>query len=94
MTRKERIEQLNSQIIKKKNEIETLQEELKNEMITDFYERHGIKEGEHFFYEGKECVGVEISAGLGFLKTFPLTAKREISKKGLIIYNEKSIKPL
>lgn len=93
MTRQERIEQLNSQIIKKKNEIETLQEEFKNEMITDFYERHGLQEGEHFFYEEKECVGVEM-ARLGFLKTFPLTAKGEISRKGLIIYSEKSIKPL
>lgn len=94
MTRKERIEELEARILEKKKEIASLQNEVKKEMIADFHERHGLKEGQHFFFEGKECVGVDMAAGSSFLKTFPLTASGEPSKRGLIIYNEKSIKPV
>lgn len=89
-----RIEELEARILEKKEEIESLQNEVKKEMIADFYERHGLKEGQHFFFEGKECVGVDMAVGSNLLKTFPLTASGEPSKRGLIIYNEKSIKPV
>lgn len=94
MTRKENIEQMKEQISVKQREIWDLQGQIGKEMIADFYERHGLKEGQHFFFEGKECVGVDMAADASSLKTFPLTATREVSKKGLIIYNEKSIKPV
>lgn len=94
MTRNERIEGLNARILEKEEEIKSLQNEVKKEVIADFHERHGLKEGQHFFFEGKECVGVDMAADASSLKTFPLTATREVSKKGLIIYNEKSIKPV
>lgn len=45
-------------------------------------------------FNDKECVGVEMSADWGCLKTFPITAKGEVSKKGMIIHSEESIKPV
>lgn len=94
MTRKEYIEKLENLVHEKKQEINSLQIQIEEEKIADFYETHGLKEGQHFLYEGKECVGVEMSSSYACLKTFPITAKGEVSKKGLIIYSEKSIKPL
>lgn len=85
---------MKDRIVEKQQEIRNLQQEIGNETIADFYETHNLKEGQHFSFDDKECVGVEMSADWGCLKTFPITAKGEVSKKGLIIYSEKSIKPL
>lgn len=94
MTRKENIEQMQEQISVKKQEIIDLQKQISEELIADFYEKHSLKQGQHFSFEDKECVGVEKAVGSHLLKAIPLTAKGEVSKKGLIIYSEKSIKPL
>lgn len=95
MTRKENIEQMKEQISAKRREIWDLQDQIGKEMIADFYETHGLKEGQHFYYGDKKCAGVVMATtGSFFLKALPLTAKGEVSKKGLIIYSEESIKPI
>lgn len=94
MTRKENIERLQNLVQEKRQEITALQNQIGEEMVADFYESHGLKEGQHFFYQEKECIGVELAANSFFLKALPLTAKGEVSKKGLIIYSDKSVKPL
>lgn len=94
MTRKENIKQMETQISQKQKEIGDLEKLIGEEMVADFYETHGLKEGQHFYYGDKECVGVVMATGSFFLKALPITAKGEVSKKGLIIYSNKSIKPL
>lgn len=94
MTRKEHIEQMKEQISVKQKEILDLQSQIGKEMIADFYETHGLKEGQHFYYGDKKCAGVVMAAGSFFLKALPITSKGEVSKKGLIIYGDKSIKPI
>ena len=84
MIRKEKIEQMKVLISQKQQEIRDLRQLVGEEMIADFYETHNHK----------ECVGVEMSADWGCLKTFPITAKGEVSKKGMIIHSEESIKPV
>lgn len=85
---------MKDRIAEKQQAIGDLQLEIAKETIADFYETHDLKEGQHFSFDGKECVGVEMSADWECLKTFPITAKGDVSKKGLIIYGDKSIKPL
>ena len=63
-------------------------------VLNRFSSIHNLKEGQHFYFNDKECVGVEMSADWGCLKTFPITAKGEVSKKGMIIHSEESIKPV
>ena len=86
MIRKEKIEQMKVLISQKQQEIRDLRQLVGEEMIADFYETHNLND--------KECVGVEMSADWGCLKTFPITAKGEVSKKGMIIHSEESIKPV
>ena len=64
-----------SLISQKQQEIRDLRQLVGEEMIADFYETHNLKEGQHFYFNDKECVGVEMSADWGCLKTFPITAK-------------------
>ncbi len=94
MTREEKIEQLKNQITEKKEEIADLENQVIQEMIADFYAVHGLKEGQHFLYAGRECVCLGKAAQSLELKAFPMTANGGISQKGVLINSNKPVKPL
>lgn len=74
MTRQERIQELKNQIDAKRHEIIELQEQLDSEMVSDFHETNNLREGQHFIYDNKECVGVKCEDGV--LKTFRRQKRR------------------
>lgn len=92
MTRKERIKDLENQIYSKNKEISVLNEQLKSEKVADFYETHNLAEGQHFLYEGKECVGIEYNYGT--FKTHRIKKDGGVSLQPTIIYYKDDIKPI
>lgn len=87
MTLKEKIEELKKQIAE-------LEKEVIQTMKADFYATHGLTEGQHFMYAGRECIGVEKATNVLQLKALALTANGDVSKKGVLIDNSKPVKPL
>lgn len=94
MTRKEKIEDLKNKIFSKRKEISELENIIKSERVADFYERHNLVEGQHFLYEGKECVGVEIDTYYSSFKTHRINKNGKTSIALTYIYNEEEIKPI
>ncbi len=92
MTRKEKIKDLEKQIEEKQDEIRELRNHLKDELVADFHERHNLKEGQHFMYGNKECVGVRCESY--YFKTNAIRKNGEISKNAIWIYDESKIKPI
>lgn len=94
MEREQRIKELNEQIATKRSEMSNLQQELKKEMVADFFERFNLKEDQHFMYGDKECVGVFATDKDLFLRT------NQVSKNGgkraipTIIYDYNIIKAI
>lgn len=96
MTRKEKIKDLQKQILSKKEEISELENQIKSEIVADFCERHNLSEGQHFLYRGKECVGVEADSCsvYSFLNTHPLNKDGSVSKRTISISYREEIKPI
>lgn len=95
MTRKEKIEDLRNQIDLKQQEITELKKQINSERVADFYERHNLKESQHFLYEGKECVGVECEdCTYGPFKTHRVKKDGSASLQRIIIIYEENIKPI
>lgn len=94
MTRKEKIQELKNQLEARRREIFAIKEQINLEKVADFYETHNLKKEQHFFYNGKECVGVECDNDGLFMKTHQITKSGEVSLKSTIIYNDEDIKSI
>lgn len=94
MIRKKKIEELKKQISAKKEEIAQLETQVGEEMTADFRETYGLAPGQHFMYGNLKCAEIVRAANTLELKAYPLKANGEISKKGILISDSKSIKPL
>lgn len=94
MTRKEKIQELKKQLETKQREIFALKEQIKLEKVADFYESHNLKEGQHFLYNEKKCIGIECDNDGLFMKTHQITKSGEVSLRPTIIYDEEEIKPM
>ena len=93
MTRKEKIKGLEEMLLELKSKMTELQSEINAEKVQDLYESKNLKEGQHFMYDGKECVGIECD-NCGCIKTRRITKNGEISKIPTIIWNKENIKPI
>ena len=93
MTRKEKIKGLEQMLSELKSKMNELKSEIKIEKVHDFYESNNLKEGQHFMYNGKECVGVEYG-DFYYIKTRHITKNGEISKMPTIIYDSETIKSI
>lgn len=83
---------MQNQIYSKRKEICVLNEQLKSEKVADFYERYDLSDGQHFLYEGKECVGVEYD--WCYYKTHHIKKDGCVSLKPTIIYSKDGIEPI
>ena len=92
MTRQEKINSLREEIEIKQAEINSLKSQLSEEIVANFYETHGLSEGQHFMYGNKKCAGVEYD-GIS-LRTHSITKSGELSRMATIIYDESIIKTL
>lgn len=94
MTRKKKIEELKKQISAKKEEIAQLETQVGEEMTADFRETYGLAPGQHFMYGDMKCADVGKAANDLKLKVYPLKANGEISQKGVLINDNRPVKPL
>lgn len=94
MTRKKKIEELKRQIAAKQEEITQLENQVIEEMAADFRETHGLAPGQHFMYGDMKCAEIGRSANTLELKALFLKANGEISQKGILINDNRPVKPL
>lgn len=94
MTRKEKIKELGRQISAKQEEIAQLENQVIEEMTADFRETHGLAPGQHFMYGNLKCAEIVRAANILELKALFLKANGEISQKGVLINDNRPVKPL
>lgn len=71
-------------IEEKSRKIDGLKMQIRRELEDAFMERHGLREGQRFLLNGKECEGVECEDD-GLIRTFRVTQEGRLSMRPTVV---------